>query len=795
MQTDRPTAWPRLRGPGAAAVLGIVAALCPGLAAAAGGPTGEQIYRRQCASCHGASGEGTREDYPHPLVGNRTVDRLARYIARSMPEDDPGTCVGEDAENVAAYIYDAFYSKVAQARNKPARIELTHLTVSQYRNVLADLIGTFREPVRWDERHGLQGEYFKSKRFRGGSGVISRVDPEVRFDFGRSSPDPEKIESKEFAIRWQGSVLAPETGEYEFIVRTVNSARLWVNDLRQPLIDAGVKSGDDTEYRGSIRLLAGRAYPVRLEFFKANQGVQKKDEKAEAKPASISLEWKRPHLAVEVIPQHNLSPASGPEVFVVETPFPPDDRSVGYERGTSVSKAWDQATTDAAIETAGYVVRNLRELAGARDDAPDRKEKLRAFCGRFAERAFRRPLTDEQRARFVDRQFETAGDPETAVKRVVLLVLKSPRFLYQEFGGSLDGYDVASRIAFGLWDSLPDRTLLEAAASGQLATREQVARQAERMLADLRTRSKLRGFFLQWLKVDQVPDVAKDPSRYPGFDDVIASDLRTSLELFVDDAVWSEASDFRELLLSDSLYLNGRLAQFYNAELDPEAPFQKVAVESSERAGILTHPYLMACFAYTATSSPIHRGVFLARSLLGLSLRPPPEAFAPLAPDLHPQLTTRERVALQTSPESCQSCHAMINPLGFTLEHFDAVGRYRPDEKGRPIDATGAYQTRSGELVKFTGVRDLATFLASSEETHEAFVEQLFHHLVKQPIRAFGSQTLPDLRESFAGHGLSIRRLVVEILASSALTDRRPTTASLGPDAAGARPSRASTPD
>jgi hypothetical protein len=177
----------------------------------------------------------------------------------------------------------------------------------------------------------------------------------------------------------------------------------------------------------------------------------------------------------------------------------------------------------------------------------------------------------------------------------------------------------------------------------------------------------------------------------------------------------------------------------------------------------------MASFSYTATTSPIHRGVFLARSVLGKSLRPPPEAVAPLAPDLHPSLSTRERVALQTSPKSCQTCHGMINPLGFTLEHFDAVGRYQSEDQGRPIDTTGAYVTRSGEVLKFAGVRDLATYLAGNQETHAAFVEQLFHHLVKQPIRAFGSQELASLLQSFSAHDCNIRKLMVEIMASTAL--------------------------
>jgi hypothetical protein len=118
-------------------------------------------------------------------------------------------------------------------------------------------------------------------------------------------------------------------------------------------------------------------------------------------------------------------------------------------------------------------------------------------------------------------------------------------------------------------------------------------------------------------------------------------------------------------------------------------------------------------------------------------------------------------------------CHAMINSLGYTLENFDAVGRFRTDEKGKPIDATGTYQTRSGETVTFTGARSLATYLAGSEETHSAFVQQLFHYLVKQPVSAFGSQELTELRDVFVHHEFNIRKLMVEIIASSALTPRR----------------------
>jgi cytochrome c553 len=406
---------------------------------------GEQIFRQRCASCHGAKGEGTKH-YGKPLTGDRSVGQLAQFISQSMPPG-PRKWVGEDARKVAAYIHDAFYSPLAQARNRPARIELSRLTVRQYRNAVADLVGSFRAPARWDDRRGLRGEYFKSRRFRTEDRVFERVDSEIRFDFGESGPSPDQFDPHQFSIRWKGGVLAPHTGEYEFILRTEHAARLWVNDQKQPLIDAWVKSGDGTEHRASLFLLGGRVYPLRLEFSKAGQGVdnsKKLKDRAVAK-ASLALEWNPPNRTAEVTPQRFLLPGTFPEIFAVAIPFPPDDRSMGYERGASVSKAWDDATAEAALETAGYVAAHLRQLSGVANDAPDRETRLREFSRQFAERAFRRPVTDEVQRFFIERQFQQAPDLETAVKRVVLLVLKSPRFLYRELGlRAPDSYDVAA---------------------------------------------------------------------------------------------------------------------------------------------------------------------------------------------------------------------------------------------------------------------------------------------------------------------------------------------------------------
>ena len=160
----------------------------------------------------------------------------------------------------------------------------------------------------------------------------------------------------------------------------------------------------------------------------------------------------------------------------------------------------------------------------------------------------------------------------------------------------------------------------------------------------------------------------------------------------------------------------------------------------------------------------------------GTNCHTPPEAVTPLAPHFEPDLTTRERVALQTRPESCQSCHALINPLGFPFEHFDATGRFRREELGHPILANGHYVTRQGETVGFDGVRQLASFLAESSETHSAFVGQLFHGMIKQPIRAYGAGTNEALRVEFVRENFSLRRLIREMIATSALTTLPPQT-------------------
>jgi hypothetical protein len=775
-----------------AMLVGVVVSLGGQLQAEVKEHPGAAIYRNLCAECHGDKGQGVDEKYDEPLHGNRSIEALAKRIARTMPEDNVGACVGDDAQNVAAYIHEAFYSPQAQARLKPPEFDLSRLTIAQYRTSVADLIGRFRSGTNPSpgEKRGLKARYRgrfpmpygpqlprdlsdaqEAERERKERVVIERIEPRIAFQFGAGSPDPFKMRPAEFNLRWEGSLLAPETGVYEFIVKSENGVRLWVNDPKKPIIDAWVATGAEVrEEKKSLFLLGGRTYPFSVEHFKFQD-----------KSASIEVRWKPPHGIEEVIPESQFLPQSSSVGMAVKTAFPADDRSVGYERGTGVSKEWDQATTAAALEVVEHVEESLDEFTGTKANAPVRLERLKQVARRFAEGAFRRPLSDQDYQHFVERQFATAKSPEIGVKRVVLYTLKSPRFLYPEIPDHErpDAYDVAARLALSLWDSIPDQKLLQAAAEGKLQTRQQIAAQASRMIGDPRTKAKLRGFFHHWLELERAESMSKDPKAFPGFDAEVLASLRTSLELFLDQVVWSEGSDYRELLQADYLLLDHRLAKLYGKG-DVGDGFQRVDFDPKERAGVVTHPYLLAAFAYSKQTSPIHRGVFLTRNIVGMSLKPPPNAVAFEDSKFDPSLTMREKVTELTKNVSCMGCHATINPLGFTLENYDAIGRWRTKDNNKPVNAVSDFATDEGQTLRLTGARDIVKFAAENPAGHRAFIHQLFHHTVKQEVGVCGPDALEDLRQSFASSGFHVRKLLAEIAtlaAARGLPDAAPKVA------------------
>ena len=420
---------------------------------------GKRIYVSQCASCHGDRGQGSAE-YESPLAGKRNIATLAKIISETMPADNPNHCVEEDAQDVAQYIYLEFYASEARHNASKARVELVRLTANQHRSVIADLMGdAVVGRISSSGEQGLKAKYYNARNPNKEKLAFERTDANIDFDFGNATPDAERMESEEFSIFWEGGLRVRETGEYEIIVKTKNGFNFWLNDKFRPAIDGWVADGIRTEHRIRAYLMGGRVYPLKLLLFRLA-----------GDSCGVSLEWIPPGGTRQIISPDNLVPDWSPIVGTVPDFFPPDDSSVGYGRGTQVSRGWDEATTLAAVEFADQVVELLSNHVRHADASDEQERAYKDTLAKLLKFAFRRPLTAADKDFFLDRQFRIADNPATAVRRALILALKSPRFLYLNFGKvNPDQFDVASRLSFALWDSGPDQILMKAAESGESA--------------------------------------------------------------------------------------------------------------------------------------------------------------------------------------------------------------------------------------------------------------------------------------------------------------------------------------
>ncbi|MEN8694322.1 MAG: DUF1592 domain-containing protein [Akkermansiaceae bacterium] len=729
---------------------------------ALGAPDGAAIYRQHCASCHGDEGQGVADEYDEALVGKRSIDWLTKYVDESMPEFEEHLVVGEDARAVSAYIHEAFYSPEAQAKKKPVRKDLLRLSQHQHRRAITDIVQTFLGGRPWmGAEHGLRGHYFNKEKMNNRKNALTqRIDPTIDFD-AQKNHGIEGLNLNAHSIYWTGSLNPPETGVYQFRVNTPNGVRFWLNETNQnkdAFIDAWVSSGNKMRSQeASIFLLAGHGVPIVIDFIAFKE-----------KKSSLSIDWKPPHGVWEPLPNQVLHPDGSKPALMINTPFPADDASMGYERGSSISKAWKEAISRAAIQATAAIFEHIDQLAKTKPDAENREERLRGFCGEFVSRAFCRPLTENQRKRYVDDLFNTAkGDLDTAVKQSLMLTLTSPYFLYPSLNlnekGEPDSYTNAAHMALAIWDSIPDMPLRKKASKGQLKTDKQIKDELWRLLGDPRAKVKINRFFHHWLSLSEKEDLGKDPKMFPGFDQTLIADLRSSLDLFINDVVWSDPSDYRKLFTTDQLYLNDRLASFYGAEKPQGGGFTPLTPPDRMRAGLFTHPYILSAFSYHRQTSPIHRGVYLSRNILGRFLKPPPNAIEFKDADFDPSLTMREKVTELTKDSSCMSCHSIINPVGFSLEYYDAVGRFRTKDNNKPINTESDYETPDAETIRIKGPDDLARLAVESPEAHRAFLKHLFHHLIQQSVNAYGFGKMDELHDVFKNTGFHIRNMITVI--------------------------------
>ena len=398
-----------------------------------------------------------------------------------------------------------------------------------------------------------------------------------------------------------------------------------------------------------------------------------------------------------------------------------------------------------------------------------------AFIDDFGPRAFRRPLTEQQRddlLAFYDANKADHGF-DAAIELLIQRFLQSPYFLYRvELGMAepddtgaipLDDYEIASRLSYLLWGSMPDDELFAAAEAGDLQNPDGIAAQAERMLGDPRARAAVASFHRQWLQLDTVDTMNKDASVIDDLDDELRTSLKEGTVAFLEDVVFDGAGDLGTALTAEYTFANDTLAPLYGVPAPGSSTPVRVDLPEGERAGLLTEASVLALTAKPNQTSPVIRGAFIqARLRCEILPEPPPDVDA-TPPEVDENATTRERYAQHTADPTCAACHQIIDPLGFGLEHYDAMGRWRDDENGLPIDASGTIVDADNGDSDFDGALELAQILSGEQAVRECFVDQWFTFAHGRAPEEGDTCSVDSLRTTFEESGDDIPTLLIEL--------------------------------
>ncbi len=456
------------------------------------------------------------------------------------------------------------------------------------------------------------------------------------------------------------------------------------------------------------------------------------------------------------------------------------EQSGGVLRGLLSESQWRLLDTAASADAAGVQSAVQQLIAG------------------FARRAWRRPPTEEEVTRL--QQLFAASLPRLSsvlesVRQPLKAVLVSPHFLFvvetepDETGVlPLTGHQLATRLALFLWSSVPDEELLAAADAGVLADDRQYRQQIRRMLADPKSAGLGENFGLQWLGLRNFGGVVPDAKVYPQYSELLAGDLREEAVQFVS-GVFRENRPLTDLLAADYVVVNGRLAQHYGLSLPADADWQRVVVADGRRGGAATLGAVLTAASYPRRTSPVLRGRWILDELLGTPVPPPPPGVPPLDQSVAESgsQTLRQRLELHRQKPECASCHDRMDPLGFGLENFDGIGRWRESDAGQSIDAAG--RLPSGE--QFAGPAELkAVLLGRKDDFLNHFSRKMLGFALGRELNKFDACVVETSVKKLQENGFQSQILIEEIACSYPFRNRYYKKSDPPPDPAGGRGSR-----
>lgn len=400
----------------------------------------------------------------------------------------------------------------------------------------------------------------------------------------------------------------------------------------------------------------------------------------------------------------------------------------------------------------------------------------------LAQYAYRRPVVEAEISGLVDIAQDfvtTGGNANDGLKLALKGVLLSPHFIYRveldqdptsPTPHRLSGFELASRLSYYLWSTMPDEPLLVDAQGGNLLTDAGLSAQIERMLKDPRSSALILNFVGQWLNLRRADQVKPDYTTFPTFDDDLRASLKAESQNFVNE-LFQQGRPISELLTAPFTYVNKRLAMHYGLPAPAGDGFERVDLTGTPRLGFLTQASFLTATSNPTRTSPVKRGKWVLDQLLCTPPPPPPPGVDSSSVDMG-TMSVRQRLEAHRAKEPCHSCHAVMDPIGLSFENFDGIGAYRTQDQYGPIDATGTLTTAQGD-VTFQGADELVPILAKDPRLASCVAQKVLTYAVGRGYSSADVDTVTSVTEAMTASNQGLRGLFASVALSEAFRSRR----------------------
>lgn len=727
-----------------------------------------------CVSCHG--NEKQKADLNLQAFGDQTVllenrkvwEKVKEMLAsREMPPDSKPQPEEEQRHAIIRFIEVELARLDCDGQVNPGRVTLRRLNRNEYNNTIRDLVGVDFKPAAdfpSDEvGYGfdnigdvlslppiLMEKYLAAAEQIATNAIVAHY---------RSGPPKQRIEAETLSSTANGSLfqdraLSLDTEGEAFLDHSVTQAGEHILRARA----FGQQAGPD---------------PTRLEVRVDDQKLRVFDVAAtEAAPEIYELKTRlepgKHRLAFAYINNYNVQDHPDPKLR--------GDRNLII----------DFVEIEGPLGITNHPLPEThRRIIPCAPDHGHSQDCARPILAQFAKRAYRRPVADNEvnrLIRFIDLAKAEGGTFEEGIQLAVQAILTSPHFLFRweldsdrshrtdtarnqpEPFRPLNDFELASRLSYFVWSSMPDDELFRLAEQQALTDPVTLDAQVRRMLKDPKAKALVTNFASQWLTIRNLDLAAPDPKLFPHFDEELRSAMRKETELFFESVMRDDRSVL-EFLDSDYTFLNERLARHYGMSGITGQEFRKVSLNpSAQRGGILTQASILTITSNPTRTSPVSRGKWILEQILGSPPPPPPPDVTELPEDKESieSASLRQRMEQHRSNPDCATCHNKMDPIGFAFENFDAVGSWRELDGKFPIDSSGVLPDGR----RFQGPNDLKQILKTEESFVRSLAEKMLTFALGRGLEYYDKCTLDDICRALAGNHYRFSVLVTEIVKS-----------------------------